>query len=303
LSRIHNFAAANVAATARAVQPPQLPLFTTQSKDLLTFCDPEMVGTDKFSLTLQQFPPLCFVFLASVRSNLRRYVHICSAVPFLLAIRSIAGPAGITNAVFLTPPANFHSDLFTHARTDPGDNPFSLDGPDLLTYVKYGRDGGGIYLQRGLVGAYVGQGKVVHFRRVNAALLKDELEDALKRVSGNSPAVLETIDGYAAAALTISRGPGGHPRFLHFCWIQIEGNEALKVEARSDDADTFTAMTNCLRTLTVDKRQYFNALNLRDAIVSTNQLTRIEIGHVMRGRAAFGCCVLHAEQKTYSFMP
>lgn len=62
-------------------------------------------------------------------------------------------------------------------------------------------------------------------------------------------------------------------------------------------------MIDSLKTLTIDKRRYFDALNLKEAVVSTNHLKKIDIGHITRHGIPFGYCVLHTEQNTYSFAP
>ena len=238
-------------------------------------------------------------------ATMKIFKYLCLVVSFFFTTHLFGSPAALTNvvsAIYLVPPAGFQTHLETDQHTDPGDNPFDLDGRDFLSYVKFGRDGGRIAFQPGLVGAYIGAGKVVHFRRVTPSLLKNELEDTYKKISGNAiSAKIETVDGYTAATLTISRPLGGHPRCLHFCWIQIEGNEALKVTSYSDDTNTFAAMMGCLKSLTIDKSRYFNLLNYKEAIVSTNLLTRIEIGHVTHNGIPFGYCVLHTVQKSYSF--
>lgn len=238
-------------------------------------------------------------------ATMKIFKYLCLVVSFFFTMHLFGSPAELTNvvsAIYLAPPAGFQAHFETHQYAAPNDGPFDLDGPDFLSYVKFGRNGGRIAFQPGMVGAYVGAGKAVHFKRVDATLLKDELENQCdKKFGGATSAGVETIDGYIAADLTVSRSLGGHPRFLNFCWIQIEGNEVLKVTSYSDDTNTFAAMIDCLKSLTIDKRRYFSALNLKEATVSTNQLTRIEIGHVTHNGIPFGYCVLHTEQKIYSF--
>jgi hypothetical protein len=230
---------------------------------------------------------------------------LCVVVLLVFGFRAMCSPADFVNAIHFTAPTNFHGNIVIHPRTDPGDNPLSLEGPEFLSYVKYGKDGGQISFQLGMIGAYVGAGKVVHFMPVTPPFLKEELEDRFKNVSGDKTAVtIDTIDGYTAAHLSISRSPGASPRFLHFCWIQVLTNIAIKVTAISSDADSFKLITNSLQTLKIDREHFLYALNLKpkDAEVVTNHLELVEVGHIQRDDHVLGVCVFHAKEKLYSFI-
>lgn len=142
----------------------------------------------------------------------------CFLVLFFFTIRLFGDPVELTNAVgaiHLVPPAGFYAHMGVDQNTDSGDSPFNLDGPEFLSYVKYGENSGEIAFEPGMVGAYIGAGKVLHFKRVTASLLKAEMEEACMNISGGTSSVtVETIDGYTAANLIVSGLGGVNPRFF-----------------------------------------------------------------------------------------
>jgi hypothetical protein len=175
-----------------------------------------------------------------------------------LTVRGMTAPPDFTKAIKYTPPTNFYGGPAGEARTDPGDNPFSMNGPRVLEYLDKNDRCGCIIFQLGLVGAYVGEGKVVKFLPVASSALKEEIESEYKGKFPNStPAIVGEINGLTSVSLTATRPPGEiRPYFLYFCWIQIETNIALKVAAYACNAESIQAMTNSLKTLQIDKKQF-----------------------------------------------
>jgi len=181
---------------------------------------------------------------------------------FFLAIPVQAASPDPTKIIRYTPPTNFYGGPAGESRTDPGDNPFSMSGPELLAYKsKYDRCGS-ITFRLGLVRAYVGQGKVLKFLPVEPAGLKEDLESEYKGTFPQiTPGTITKISESTAVSLTATRPPGPNtPYFLHSCWIQIETNLVLKVTAVSCEAEVFKALTNSVQSIKIDKPQLLEAL-------------------------------------------
>ena len=219
------------------------------------------------------------------------------ALSLLFAIRAICGPTDLAKAIHYTPPPHYYGGVVTHSRRDPGDNPLSLDSPEFLHYSAIGVGSGEIIFQLGLIGAYVGQGKVVHFLPVTPSLMKTEMEDRYKAQFPNlTPATVETIGGLTAVNSTARR-----PNFFRFCWIQVDTNIAVKVTAIASDAGSFQAVTNSIKTIRIDRDDFFNALKPIDANILTNYLERVEVGHIEQNGQKLGVCVFYTKEGIYSF--
>lgn len=227
-------------------------------------------------------------------------LHI--ACSFLLALPASAGRlSDLVTTIHYTPPTNFYGGI-AHPRTDPGDNPLSLTSPEFLEYTSKDSRTANVMFSLALVGAYVGQGKVMHFLPVTPDLMRNEIEEENKRkFPQTTPASVANIHGLTAVNLTASR-PTGDPQFLRFCWIQVETNLALKITAIASDLVSFAAATNSLNTINIDKGRFLAAVYAKpnDADVLTNQLQRVELGHMQENGARTGVCVFYTKGKIYS---
>ena len=59
-------------------------------------------------------------------------------VVLLAVVPAWAAMPDFTQAIRYTAPTNFYGGVAGGMRTDPGDNPFSLEGPDVLSYKDRG---------------------------------------------------------------------------------------------------------------------------------------------------------------------
>lgn len=221
----------------------------------------------------------------------------------MFALSASAGRlSDLAAAIHYTPPTNFYGGI-DHPPTDPGDDPLSLTSPRFLHYLLRGKGTADVMFSFSLIGAYVGEGKVVHYLPVTPSLMRREIEETYRgKFPNTTPATVDTIQGLTAVNLTASR-PTGDPRFLRSCWIQVETNVALKVTAVASDAGSFELVTNSLNTLRIDKTSFLAALYAKpkDADVITNHLQRVELGHVQLNGYRPGVCVFYTKERTYSF--
>jgi hypothetical protein len=227
---------------------------------------------------------------------------LLTASSLLLAITATAGRlSDLAACIHYTPPTNFYGGVVTHPRTDPGDNPLSLTSPEFLEYSDP-RSGSHVIFSFALIGAYVGDGKVVHFLPVTPSLMTKEIEAEYKgKFPYITPASFNLIHGLTAVNLTAVR-PAGEPRFLRSCWIQVETNLALKITALASDTPSFTTTTNSLNTISIDKPTFLATLYAKpkDAGVITNHLQRVELGHAQQGGYTYPVCVLYTKERIYS---
>ena len=185
-----------------------------------------------------------------------------------LTVSGVAAPLDFTKAIHYTPPTNFYRSLLDdESRSDPGDNPLSMNGPEVLHYLNKNDRCGLIIFQFGLVSAYIGEGKIVKFLPVTPAALKAEMESEYRgNFSNSTPVVAGEISGLTSVSLTATRPPGPvRPYFLHYCWVQVETNIALKISAFSCDAEAFKAVTNSLQSLKIDKPKLLEFLHSQTA--------------------------------------
>lgn len=222
----------------------------------------------------------------------------------LAAVPVRAAMPDFTQAIRYTAPTNFYGGVAGGMRTDPGDNPFSLEGPDVLSYKDRGDwNCGDIMFRFGLVSAYVGEGKVIKYLPVTATTLEAEMNREYQgKFPQITPATAGRINGFDAVSLTASRPPGGAgPYYFYFCWIPVETNIALKITAVSCNADSFKAMTNSMQSIRIDKRQVLALLQPRPPHIATSHLDKVEVGYMQwRGRrtAAF---VFRSKGRIFSF--
>ena len=220
----------------------------------------------------------------------------------LLAITATAGRlSDLAACIRYTPPTNFYGGVVTQPLTDPGDNSFSLTSPEFLEYSNP-RSGAHVLFSFALIGAYVGKGKVTHFLPVTPSLMMKEIEAAYKgQFPDTTPPSLSRIHALTAVNLTAAR-PDGQPRFLRFCWIQLETNLALKITAFASDTLSFTTTTNSLNTISIDKPAFLATFYAKpkDAEVTTNHLQRVELGYAQRSGYAYPVCVFYTKEGIYS---
>ncbi len=157
-------------------------------------------------------------------------------------------PQDITNIIHYTPPTDFWGGAARGTRSDPGDNPLSLDGPELLHYVYPNR--GDVIFKIGLAGAYLGKGKIVKFLSTEPSDLQKYMEAEYQGrfpLVTVTPAVIGIVSGLTAVSMDGTRPPGPvKPTFLHFCWVQIDTNIVLKITAVANSAKDFQQETNSL---------------------------------------------------------
>jgi hypothetical protein len=130
--------------------------------------------------------------------------------------------------------------------------------------------------------------------------MKEEIENESKQqLPITTPATIDKIGGLTAVNLTTTR-PTGRPNFFRFCWIQVETNIVVKVTAIASDINSFQIVTNSLRTITIDKGSFLNALKPKNADVVTNSLERVEFGNIEQNGQGIGAYVFYAKDKIYS---
>src|ERR1700733_11822614 len=185
----------------------------------------------------------------------------------IVAVQCFAAPLDFTEAIHYTSPTNFYRyTLDEGLRSDPGDNPFSMNGRVFLQYKDKNDQCGLIIFQFGLVGAYIGQGKVIKFLPVTPTTLKAEMESEYRGKFPNSTVVTGEISGLTSASLMTARNPGSvRPYFLHFCWIQIETNTVLKISAYSCNTESLKAVTDSLLSLKIDQPRLLKFLHSKIA--------------------------------------
>jgi hypothetical protein len=232
---------------------------------------------------------------------MKKFVY--SAGALFVATTATAGRlSDMAQAIHFTPPTNFYGGVITHPRTDPGDNPLSLTSPAFLQYTDKRGGFANLSFHLSLIGAFVGEGKVIHYQQVTPALMAKEIEAEYKdRLSNTTPAVVENLQGLTSVNLTVTR-PQVQPTFLRFCWVQVETNVAIKISAIASDARSFSTITNSLRTLAIDKARFLAAVYAKpkDADIITNLLQRVELGHKPGKGREPGVCVFYTKTKTYS---
>jgi len=186
---------------------------------------------------------------------------------FFLAVRGMASPLDLAKAVHYLAPTNFYGGSFGEARSDPGDNPVSLPGLEFLSYMDKNDRYGLVTFQLGLVGAYVGEGKVVKFLPTEPIDLKKYMEAEYEgKFPKTTPVATGKIDGLASVSITATRPPGTiRPYFFHFCWIQIETNIVVKISAYSCNTNSFSSVTNSLQSIKIDKPKLLEFLHSKTA--------------------------------------
>jgi hypothetical protein len=171
----------------------------------------------------------------------------------------------IAKIIQYTAPTNFFGGVDIESRSDPGDNPLSLQGPQILSFrERYDyRHPSDIIFNVGLACAYVGPGKVIQYVPATPQALKQDMETFYKdKFPASTPVLVSKIAGLTAVSFSASRPPGPiQPFFLHYCWIQIETNIVLKITAVSSDVTTFQHETNSLQTVKVDKVAFLRMLS------------------------------------------
>jgi hypothetical protein len=239
---------------------------------------------------------------------------LCCFGLLLLIVQCFASLSNdITNAIKYAPPTNWYGGFAGKARSDPGDPLFSLDSPELLHYATYGRAGksgrGDIIFQIGLVGAYVGPGKVIKYLPAEPSDLKKYLESEYKgRWSGTqvSPASIDKIGGLVSVSLTVTRPEGPtKPTVLHFCWVQIDTNIVLKIGAYVNSAKDLQDVTDSLKSLKIDRQALLKLLNTpppakKPPKITKDTVNELEVGYIIRDRPYAGF-VYHTKAKTYFF--
>ena len=186
--------------------------------------------------------------------------HALSGIA-LLRCGCRGGETNLAAAIRYTAPTNFYEALPINL-TDPGDDPLSTTGPTFLRYVDRNERCGEVEFSLGWAGVFAGEGKVLKFMRVEPKELKELMELQYRgKFPQASPAVVTNLAGATAVSLTATRPPqsGIMPYFLHFCWIQLETNAVLKVDAVSCNAETFKALTNSMASIKIDKAQLLKA--------------------------------------------
>jgi hypothetical protein len=208
------------------------------------------------------------------------------------AFRAFALP-NFARAIRYTPPPNYAAYELSH---DPGDNPFSLDGPGFMLLAN--DQNGQINFQIGMVGFSIGEGKVVTYQHVGPTELKKLLEQTHKgNLPLSAPVMLETASGLTTAKWSGELGK----TLLHISWVQIETNLVLKITATAHDTNAFAALTNSLRTLTIDKKEFLESLKPKKPSTVTNWLDKIEVGYMRwRGRKT-AVFVLRSRGSTFCF--
>ena len=175
----------------------------------------------------------------------------------------MAAPLDFSKFIYYTCPTNFYRyTLDDELRSDPGDDPFSMNGRIGLQYKDKNDRCGLILFQFGLAGAYVGEGKVVKFLPTEPGDLKKYMEAEYEgKFPQVTPVAVGKIDGLTAVSVTASRPPGQiRPYFYHFCWIQIETNIVVKISVYSCNTNSFNAVTNSFQSIKIDKGRLLESL-------------------------------------------
>lgn len=186
---------------------------------------------------------------------------------------------------------------------DPGDNPFSGEGPGFM----YLAGDSEIRFQIAIVRFSIGRGKAIEFLSTSPSDLRDDLMAEYRgKFPQVNPAVTYELGGLSTTSLTASRPSGGRPSFFQFNWVQLETNIVLKITATADNPDAFKTATNSLQSLKIDKVKLFEALQPKKPEVTAEHLEKVDIGYVAvrRGNGNSGrvaAFIFHCTNKTFSF--
>lgn len=198
------------------------------------------------------------------------------------------------------PPPNYGTFELNH---DPGDNPFSGDGPGF--FFLSNDQNSQITFQIGIIGFSIGKGKVVTFQRVGPGDLKKYLDGAHRSQQAGQAATLQQMCGLDDATWTgqlpVTSGSRFKTVFLTSHWIQIETNIVLKITATAHDPMAFVALTNSLHSLKIDKAGLLKSVGPKRPSIGTSHLDSVDVGYMQwRGRrtAAF---VFRGKDRIFSF--
>lgn len=179
---------------------------------------------------------------------------------------------------------------------DPGDDPLGLDG---LGFQYLGNDQCSLIIFRiGLVRAYVGNGKIIHYLSAKPDDLKLELEKKIgEKIANASPAVIGKIGGLTTVSLTATNTTG--ISYL-FSWAQLETNTVLKITTVSCNPDNFKALTNSLLSLKLDKRKVLESLEPTKPDIKTSRLDKIAYGLIRVQKQPVATFVFYASDRIIS---
>ncbi len=194
--------------------------------------------------------------------SMRRIIALMLYLTLVASNDAIA--SGIEKAVHYSPPPHFEA---FQLNSDPGDSPFSGDGPGFQFLC--GRDD--LIFQVGVIRFSIGKGKVVTYFPVGPAELRESLSQTFGgRLEILAPCVLTNVSGLVAATISgkSKNLNGGRvpQQFLTVYWVQIQTNIVLKISAVSQTAAGLENMTSSLTSLRIDRDALLKALRPKPQI-------------------------------------
>ena len=211
--------------------------------------------------------------------------------------------------IHFSPPDNYVPFGLTH---DPGDNPFSGDGPGVQFLENGGGGrideavgGGAIILRVSMIGFSIGNGKVVTYQRINSLELRRIMQEEVSR--GGSKARVEpvSLSGLQGGRVTfeakMSSGAPFKTRLIQTTWLQLETNCVLKIMCLSPRKSGLDEIVKSINTLRVDKKKLFASFQPVKPNVTRDQLESVTSGFIKIDNTILAAFALRCRSKTYFF--
>jgi hypothetical protein len=220
---------------------------------------------------------------------------------FLGRAHSYAGEF-VNGALSYVPPAVLYA---VELNLDPGDNPFSGDGPgiEFLSQTDADRDFGSVRFQFGLIGFAVGNGKRVTYSTVTTNEMRRIFEKLWTKSDGATGTVrMTSIDGLPAVTAR-STGKAQQTRLHETTWVQVKTNAVLKINVVAQNQPMFDALVASLKTVKVDPNKFLESLRPKQPKITQLQATTIEMGFApLHGRSQVPVFVFHTRDGAWSIV-
>ncbi|MDB6028800.1 MAG: hypothetical protein JWM68_5023 [Verrucomicrobiales bacterium] len=195
---------------------------------------------------------------------------------------------------------------------DPGDDPFSGDGPGIQLLENGGGGpindnvgGGAIILRLSIVGFTIGEGKVVTYQKLNPADLRQIMQNELDRANSKARVEPVTLSGFQGGRVNIekktSSGTPFQTRFMQTTWLQLDTNRVLKIICISPRKSGLDELEKSIATIKIDKKKLFAPARPPERKVTRDQLQSISSGFIKTNDRVFASFALRCTSGTYFF--
>jgi hypothetical protein len=220
---------------------------------------------------------------------------------FSCSSHAVAGEY-IKGALHYDPPVTLYPVELNH---DPGDNPFSGDGPGLgfLSRTDANRGFGSVTFQFGMVGFAIGEGKRVTYSAVGTNELRRIFGDFWTETGGDAAVVHLTSIGGLPAVTARGTGKSRQTQLFEATWVQIKTNVVLKITVAAENQSMFDVLTNSLKSVEVDSEKFFESLRPKEPKILQFEVTSIEMGFApLHGRSWVPAFVFHTKNGEWSIV-